>query len=147
VHVGKENAGELSVDVDLEIDPVAWHPSLSNDWEEPDSDIPLFAVTSVYATIPGFSFTFSESKHWILNKLFVRPILSGSVGKRALGGMVGGQVRSWLEALEGVLRRVRRDGQWRGVIMWWGRGRWKNPNGGIIGGNMSQEVGRVKRSD
>jgi hypothetical protein len=111
VSVGGENTDGLGLDIDLETDSTAWHPPPSEVDSEPDK--PLFVATLVHATIPELAFTFSKSKHWILNKLFVRPILSGSVGKKVLGGMLEGQIKSGLEALEGVMRGVRKAAERR----------------------------------
>jgi hypothetical protein len=106
VSVGEANAEGLAVDIVLETDSGAWHtcPPAEIDLH---SDVPLFVVTAVHATILGLSLTFSKSRHRILNKLLVCPIFSGSVGRRLLGGMVEAQVRSRLEALEGVMRTVK----------------------------------------
>ena len=108
VSIGGVNTDGLAVDVDLETNSDAWWPSLPLDDAEPDPDRPAFVVTSVHTTIPWLSLDFFKSKHWFLNKLFVRPMLTGSVGKKVLGGIIEGQVKSCLEMLEGMLRRVLR---------------------------------------
>jgi hypothetical protein len=112
VSVGGANTDGLVVDIDLETDSNGWRPSISGEVNS-DFDKPFFVVTSVHTIIPELSFTFSKSKHWILNKLFVRPILSGSIGKKVLGGMLEGQTKSGLEALEGVMRGVRKGAESR----------------------------------
>jgi len=103
---GKVGDG-LSSDIDIETDTGSWHNLAS------DSDT-LFAVSSVHATIPGLSVSIDQSKHMILNKLFIQPLASGLVGRTILWRAIEGQVRKGVQAiLSRVIRGAERKAEER----------------------------------
>lgn len=89
---------------------------------------PIFKVLDVQVDVPGLSLAIHQSRHWLLNTLFITPF-AGPVGRLAARYVLRQQVQSALEMLEKALRglkkgaedKAREDGQ-RGDVEfkhWW----------------------------
>ncbi|PPQ93758.1 hypothetical protein CVT25_008138 [Psilocybe cyanescens] len=74
---------------------------------------PLFRVVDVSVAIRGLRFRIDQSRHWILNKLFLQP-LAGPVVARLVKQAVEEKVRQGLDVLALGLGEVVKDAKLRG---------------------------------
>jgi hypothetical protein len=108
--IGKPGAkGQgLSADIELEFDtdPTDDDSDLAADLETPAA--PLFRVRSVVTDVPGLALRIDKSKHWIINKGILQPLV-GSVGRAAVKFVAAGQLRKALEQAAQLGGDVHRD--------------------------------------
>ncbi|KDR72634.1 hypothetical protein GALMADRAFT_270594 [Galerina marginata CBS 339.88] len=75
---------------------------------------PLFRIVDVSVAMRGLQFRIDQSRHWILNKLFVQP-LAGPVVARLVKQGLEEKARGALEVLARGLGEIARDAQRRGA--------------------------------
>lgn len=76
---------------------------------------PLFRVVDVSVAVRGLRFRLDQSRHWILNKLFLQP-LAGPVVARLVKQAVEEKVRQGLDVLALSLGEVVRDAKIKGKM-------------------------------
>jgi hypothetical protein len=112
-----DRAGEgVRLELELEFDTAAgtgaessWLGSWGATTAAEHADAPpLFRVIDVKADVPGLRFALDRSKHWILNKTLLQPLVA-PVGRAVVRLLVARQVKAALEGLATTLGAAKRD--------------------------------------
>lgn len=69
---------------------------------------PLFRVLDVQADVPGLRFALDRSKHWILNKLLLQPLVAPA-GRAVVRLLVASQIKAILEQAAHTLGEAKRN--------------------------------------
>ncbi|KAF8588045.1 hypothetical protein K439DRAFT_1630079 [Ramaria rubella] len=104
VDIGRPRAVGEGLSVDIEIETVP--PDQDSD---PNS---VYRVNDVKVDVPGLQVAIDQSKHWILNKLFVQP-MAAPVVRQVLGNVFATQIRAALEGLNERMSAVRKEARHR----------------------------------
>lgn len=104
--VGREDrAGEgVRLELELEFDT----SSTRTDADDSAPPEPLFRVLDVRADVPGLRFAIDRSKHWIVNKVLLQPLVA-PIGRAVVKLLVARQVKTALEGVALKLGEAKRD--------------------------------------